>query len=46
MQEIADRARDFQGHEGSDPKAFTKLVVEDLGDLAEAVAELIKRSGP
>jgi hypothetical protein len=46
VQEIADRARDFQGHEGADPKAFTKVVVEDVGDLAEAVAELIRRSGP
>ncbi|MCE0485448.1 hypothetical protein [Ornithinimicrobium sediminis] len=45
VQAIADRARNFQSKEGSDPKAFSKTVVQDLGDLAEAVAELIRRSG-
>lgn len=44
VQEIAARARDFQANEASDPKAFSKTVVGDLADLAEAVAELIKRA--
>jgi len=44
VQEIATRARDFQANEASDPKAFSKSVVEDLGVLADAVSELIKRA--
>lgn len=42
--EIAARARDFQANEGSDPKAFSKTVVQDLGVIADAVSELIKRT--
>lgn len=44
VQDIATRARDFQANEGSDPKTFSKTVVEDLGALADAVSELIKRA--
>jgi hypothetical protein len=44
VEEIASRARDFQVNEASDPKAFSKSVVEDLGVLADAVSELIKRA--
>lgn len=45
VQDIATRARAFQANEASDPtKAFSRSVVEDLGALAEAVAELIKRA--
>lgn len=44
VEDIATRARDFQANEGSDPKAFSKAVVQDLGALADAVSELIKRS--
>lgn len=42
--EIAARARDFQANEGPDPKAFSKTVVQDLGVIADAVSELIKRT--
>jgi hypothetical protein len=45
VQDIAARARDFLADEASDPKEFSKQVVADLGVLAEAVAELIKRAG-
>lgn len=45
VQEIVDRARAFRSDEGADPKAFSRSVVEDLGDLAEAVAELLRRTG-
>lgn len=44
VQDIATRARAFQADEASNPKAFSKAIVEDLGALAEAVSELIKRS--
>lgn len=44
VEDVAARARDFQANEASDPKAFSRAVVEDLGVLAKAVAELIKRS--
>lgn len=44
LQDIATRARAFQANEASDPKAFSKTVVEDLGALAEAVIRLIKRA--
>jgi len=44
VQGIATRARQFHADEPSDPKAFAATVVEDLGDLAAAVAELIKRA--
>lgn len=44
VQDIGARARDFQANEASDPKAFSKAVVTDLRVLAEAVAELIKRT--
>ena len=44
VQDIATRARTFQANEASDPKAFSKSVVEDLGALAEAVTELIERA--
>ncbi len=44
VQDIATRARAFQANEASDPKAFSKSVVEDLGALADAVTELIKRA--
>lgn len=45
VQDIADRAKDFHIAEGSDPKAFSRTVVEDLRDLAEAVAELLRQAG-
>lgn len=45
VQDIASRARDFRADEASDPKEFSKQVVADLGVLAEAVAELIRRAG-
>lgn len=44
VQDIASRTRDFRMDEASDPKAFSKSVVDDLGVLAEAIAELIKRA--
>lgn len=44
VQDIADRAGGFQASEASDPKAFSKQVVDDLGTLAAAVTELIKRA--
>lgn len=44
VQDIATRAHKFQGSEASDPKAFSRSLVEDVGALAEAVAELIKRA--
>ena len=44
VQDIAARARDFQANEPSDPKAFSRTVVEDLGALADALSELIKRT--
>lgn len=44
VQDIATRTRAFRANEASDPKAFFKTVVEDLGVLAEAVSELIRRS--
>lgn len=44
VEAIADRARNFRSKEGADPKEFSKTVLEDLGDLARAVAELIRRS--
>jgi hypothetical protein len=44
VQDIAARARDFQANEASDPRAFSRAVVQDLGVLAAAVAELIKRA--
>ena len=40
VQEIATRTRAFQVNEGSDPKEFSKTVVEDIGALADAVTEL------
>ena len=43
VQDIAIRGRAFQANEASDPKAFSKSLVEDLA-LAEAVTELIKRT--
>jgi hypothetical protein len=44
LQDIVARTRDFQINEASDPKAFSQSVVEDLGVLADAVSELIKRA--
>lgn len=44
VQDIAARTKDFQADEASDPKAFSKSVVEDLGTLAHAVSVLIKRA--
>lgn len=44
VQDIADRASEFQANEASDPKAFSKAVVDDLGALAAAVSELIKKA--
>lgn len=41
IQDIAARARSFQANEGSDPREFSRTVVEDLGALADAVIELI-----
>ena len=41
---IAARVRDFQANDASDPRAFSKTIVQDLGALADAVAELIKRA--
>ena len=46
LQDIATRAHNFQANEASSPKAFSKSVVEDLGALAEAVAELMRRAHP
>ncbi len=43
MQEIAARARDFQTNDASDPKEFSRSVVEDLRALADAISYLIKR---
>lgn len=45
VQDIVTRTRNFQFNEASDPKAFSQSVVEDLGVLAEAVSELLKRTG-
>lgn len=42
VQDIVARARAFGDKEASDPEAFSKTVVEDLGALAAAIAELIK----
>lgn len=44
MKDIETRARDFRANEASDPKAFSRSVVEDLGALAAAVGELIRRA--
>ncbi|WP_313539940.1 hypothetical protein [Leifsonia aquatica] len=44
VQDIATRAQAFRANEASDPKEFSRAVVEDLGALAEAVSELIKRT--
>lgn len=44
VEDIATRARGFQADEGSDPRAFSKALVQDLAALAEAVGELIKRA--
>lgn len=44
VQDIARRASAVRDKEASDPKAFSKTVVEDLGVLAAAIAELIKRA--
>ncbi|MBT2585377.1 hypothetical protein [Arthrobacter sp. ISL-95] len=44
VQDIIARTRNFQVDEASDPKEFSKTIVEDVGALAEAVSELIKRS--
>lgn len=44
VQDIAARASAFKDKEASNPKEFSKSVVEDLGVLAEAIAELIKRA--
>ena len=44
MQDIAARARDFRTDEGSNSKEFSRTVVEDLGALAEALSELIRRT--
>ncbi|WP_309615727.1 hypothetical protein [Salinibacterium sp.] len=44
--DIAARTEDFQAHEASYPKAFSKSVVEDPGTLAHAVSVLIKRAEP
>ena len=44
VQEIATRTRAFQVNEGSDPKEFSKTVVEDIGALADGVAELIRHA--
>lgn len=47
IQDIAARARSFQANEGSDPKEFSRAVVEDLGTIADAIIELIKSTaGP
>ncbi|MBT2521820.1 hypothetical protein [Arthrobacter sp. ISL-28] len=45
VQDIIARTRNFQVNEASDPKEFSRTIVEDVGALAEAVSELIKRSG-
>ncbi|MBH0084344.1 hypothetical protein [Salinibacterium sp. SWN167] len=44
MSDISSRANSFKVNEASDPKAFSKTVVEDLGMLADAIGALIKRS--
>lgn len=44
VQEIIARTRNFQVNEASDSKEFSRTLVEDVGALAEAVSELIKRS--
>lgn len=44
VQGIAARARAFEANQAADPKAFSRSLVEDLGALAEAVIELIKRA--
>ncbi|GAB3633479.1 hypothetical protein GCM10027421_28320 [Microbacterium shaanxiense] len=44
VQDIVTRASAFRDKEASDPEAFSKTVVEDLGVLAAAIAELIRRS--
>lgn len=44
VQDIANRAQTFQDNQASEPEAFSKAVVGDLGALADAVAELIKRA--
>ncbi|WP_448002732.1 hypothetical protein [Agromyces bauzanensis] len=44
VQDIATRARNFQADEASGMKAFSRSVVEDLGALADAVSELIRRA--
>ncbi len=44
IQDIAARAREFRANDASNPKTFSKTVVEDLGALAEAVADLIARA--
>ena len=44
VQDIADRRSEFQANEASDAKAFSKAVVDDLGALAAAVSELIKKA--
>jgi hypothetical protein len=44
VQDVASRARAFQAKEASDAGAFSKSVVEDLGAIADAVSELIKRA--
>ncbi|WP_157803030.1 hypothetical protein [Compostimonas suwonensis] len=44
VQDVVARARDFRSDEGSNPKEFSRTVVEDLAVLADAVTELIKRA--
>lgn len=44
VQDIAARAQQFNRNEPSDPRAFAATIVADLGELAEAVAALIKRA--
>lgn len=44
VQDIVTRTSNFQFNEASDPKEFSQSVVEDLGVLAEAVSELLKRT--
>lgn len=43
VQDIAKRTRDFHPIESSNPKNFSKSLVEDLATLADAVSALIER---
>ena len=44
VRHIAERAPNFRRSQTSDPGAFSRAVVTDLGVLAEAVTELIERT--